>query len=259
MGFLLLACHGIADPPPEPPDEEWNNGEDFTLPPARFQTSYEFQKKDNDVEQNTFTLRRDQPFPLGGDWKLATRFDLPFIQNDKTGPDNPNGDTHFGIGDSLAQVALIDTVTDRFAFGAGSRALFPTATEYQFGAGKYQILPIAGAREKLPELSLGSFAEIVAYYDTDVGGYGGRSHIKQFQFSPTVSIALPERWFFTFFPSQDFVVNFQDNGKWFVPADFEIGRNFTKDTVLSLEFSVPIVKEYVYYNFKFEARFSFEF
>jgi len=256
---LFAGGSAFAASPDDSSDNELNNGEDFTRPPARWDLSYQFQDKADDVEQNTFTLRRDQPFVLGGGWKLATRFDIPFVQNDKTSRDNPNGDTHFGTGDDLVQAILIDSVTDRFAAGAGMRAVFPTANEDQFGAGKYQLLPIAGAREKIPELSVGSFAEVIVRYDTDVGGYGGRSHIKQLQFSPTFNLALPDRWFVTLFPSQDFVVNLQDNDKWFVPADVLIGRNLTKNTVATIEVSVPIVKQYVLYDFKLEAHISFSF
>jgi hypothetical protein len=85
--------------------------------------------------------------------------------------------------------------------------IFPTASQDQFGSGKYQLQPILGARYKLPELSLGSFAELVARYAFDVDGYGGRSHLSQFRFSPTLSVALPDRWFVTLYPSQDIVVN----------------------------------------------------
>jgi len=254
-----MAGHGFAAPPIVSTNEEYNNGEDFTQPPARWDLGYQFENKGNDVEQNTFTLRRDQPFLLNDEWKIATRFDIPFVQNDKTSRDNPEGDTHFGTGDILLQAALVDTVTDHFAWAAGARMVFPTANEDQFGAGKYQVLPILGARQKLPGISVGSFAEIILRYDTDVGGYGGRSHIKQFQFSPTLNIALPDRYFVTLFPSQDFVVNLQDNDKWFIPADILLGRNITKNTVASLELSVPIVKQCLLYNFKIEAHISFSF
>jgi len=43
------------------------------------------------------------------------------------------------------------------------------------------------------------------------------------------------------------------------PADILIGRNLTKNTVQRLELSVPIVKQYILYNFKLEAHLSFPF
>jgi len=259
VGFLLSAGLAFATSPEAPSDEEINNGEDLTRPPARYDVRYQFQDKGNDVSQNTLILRRDQPIPLTDDWKMSTRFDLPLVENDRTSRDNPDGLNRFGTGDVLFQAALIDTVTNNFAVATGSRVLFPTATKDQFGAGKYQLLPIIGAREKVPWLSAGSFAELVTRYDFDVGGYGGRSHISQVQFSPTLNIGLPNRWFVTLFPSQDFVVNLIGGPKWFIPADFSIGRSLTKDTVVSLEASVPIVKQYLLYDFKLEARLSFSF
>jgi hypothetical protein len=258
-GFLLTTGHAFSASPEAPSEEDFNNGEDLTRPPARYDVRYQFQDKGNDVSQNSLILRRDQPIPLTADWKLSTRFDLPLVENDRTSRDNPDGLEHFGTGDALFQATAINTVTERFALAGGTRVLFPTATEDQFGSGKYRLLPIIGAREKLPWLSNGSFAELVARYDFDVGGYGGRSHVSQFQFSPTFNIGLPNRWFVTLFPSQDFVVNLLGGPKWFIPADFSIGRNLSKSAVISLEASVPIVKQYLLYDFKLEARLSFSF
>jgi hypothetical protein len=40
---------------------------------------------------------------------------------------------------------------------------------------------------------------------------------------------------------------------------FSIGRNLSERTVISLEVSVPIVKEFILYEFKLQARFGFSF
>ncbi len=111
----------------------------------------------------------------------------------------------------------------------------------------------------LPEISQGSFAELVARYDFDIGGYQGRNHISKFQFGPTLSVALPDRWFISTYPSQDIVVNLVGNAKWFVPADLAIGRNLNRRTVISLEVSVPIVKQFTLYQCKLEGRIGFSF
>ena len=102
--------------------------------------------------------------------------------------------------------------------------------------------------------SLWSFAEIVARYDFDMGGYSGRSHVSRFQWSPTLNVGLPDHWFITLYPSQDIVVNLLGGPKWFIPADFLIGRNLSKRTVVSLEVSVPIVQQFPLYQLKLEAR-----
>jgi hypothetical protein len=259
MGFLLSGPMITAPATSAATEEDLNNGEDFTRPPARYELRNEFQEQSNNVTQDSFILRRDQPFTLEDGWKLATRLEMPFVLNNKKSADNPNADTRFGTGDLLFQAALIETVTERFAWGGGGRVLFPTANQDQFGAGKYRLLPILGARCMLSELSLGSFVEVVARYDFDMGGYVGRSHVSRFRFSPTFSVALPDSWFFTLYPSQDIVVNMLGGSKWFVPADFSIGRNLSKRSVVSLEVSVPIVKEFILYEFKLQARVGFSF
>jgi hypothetical protein len=111
----------------------------------------------------------------------------------------------------------------------------------------------------LPEISAGSFVQLVARYDCDIGGDRNRSHISRLQWSPTVNIALPRDWFVTLFPSQDIAVNFLDGSKWFFPFDFLIGKNLSRRVVTSLEVSVPIVKQYDSYEFKLEARISYFF
>src|SRR5262249_2033172 len=161
--------------------------------------------------------------------------------------------------DLLVQGVLIDTLTDRFAYGFGLRTLFPTASEDQFGSGKYRLIPLVGARWFLPEISRGSFFEPVVRYDFDVGGDENRSHVSELQMSPTVNIALPDRWFVTLYPSQDIVLNNIGGHRWFIPADFSIGRNITKTAVVSIELSIPMVKEFILYNFKLEARVSWSF
>ncbi|MEP6671189.1 MAG: hypothetical protein ABJF10_18655 [Chthoniobacter sp.] len=254
VSFLALGpwTHGRAEEPP-------NNDEDFTRPLKRFDLRYQFQDKAGGTGQSTFILRRDQPIRLSKDWKLATRLDVPFVLSNGTGRDNPQGRTEFGTGDVLAEAVLVDTLNERFAFGGGLRVLFPTANEDQFGSGKYRLIPLMGARFFLPEISKGSFFQPVVRYDFDAGGYGGRNHVSQLQFSPTLNIQLPDRWFLTLFPSQDIVVNNIGGHKWFLPADFLIGRNLDQRTVASVEVSIPIVKQFTLYDFKLEARVSYSF
>jgi hypothetical protein len=240
-------------------DQDLNNGDDFTRPPPRFDLRFRFEDETGGATQEAFILRRDQPTPLGDHWELNTRIDLPFVATDKKSADNPGGASTFGVGDLLTQVSLIDSFSERFAMGVGTRFMFPTANADEFGTGKYRLLPMAGARWKVPEISVGSFFQLLARYDFDLGGYGDRSHISRFQFSPTLSVALPDRWFVTVNPSQDFAVNLLGGAKWFIPADFAVGRNLSDRATASLEVSVPIVRQYVLYDLKIEARFAFSF
>jgi hypothetical protein len=235
-------------------DDESNNGEDFTRPVSRWDLRYRYLENEA-FHRQTLILRKDFTLHLNGDWQLATRIDVPVSWSDAT----TSGDTDFGLGNLLFQAAVIDPVTDRFAWGGGVRATLPTATEDQFGNGKYVLSPIAGARWKLPEISKGSFFQFVARYDSDLGGDADRSHISRLRMSPEVNIALPDRWFVTLFPSQDIAVNFLEGGKWFVPADFLIGRELTDRLVAGVEVSIPVIKEFALYDLKIEARLSFHF
>ena len=84
-------------------------------------------------------------------------------------PSNPNGDFLYGLGDALAQAALIKTLNERWAAGAAVRIVAPTGAEGLTG-GKWQALPMVGARVMLPELSEGSFFTGLLRYDVSFAG-----------------------------------------------------------------------------------------
>lgn len=89
-------------------------------------------------------------------------------------------------------------------------------------------------------------------------------NISNLQFEPELNINLPDRWFVTFYPSPDIRLNYGDpvigqTGRLFLPADVLVGRNLTKDIVVSLEVSVPIVNQYPVYNLKTVARLNVKF
>lgn len=54
-------------------------------------------------------------------------------------------------------------------------------------------------------------------------------------------------------------MNFMDGGKWFFPLDFLVGKRLSSRTLVSLEASIPLVKEYNLYEFKLVARLAFTF
>ena len=79
-----------------------------------------------------------------------------------------------------------------------------------------------------------------------------------------IEFSLPNHWFFTFYPSDDIRVNYGDpvtgqTGRLFLPFDFMVGRKLTQNLVLSLEVSVPIIKDYPVYDFKTEVRLNMLF
>jgi len=90
----------------------------------RVDLSYQFQDKATMLNKTTSHYER----PAVSPWRRLEarhRVDMPFVQNDKTSRDNPGGLTHVGTGDVLLQAILIDSLTDRFAYGAVPALSFP--------------------------------------------------------------------------------------------------------------------------------------
>jgi hypothetical protein len=213
-----------------------------------------------EVTTETLNLRYDHAFNLPSGWIVATRTDLPLLAKNPISSSNPNGDYVAGIGDVDVQAALIHDINARWAFGFGMRVIAPTGDDV-LGSGKWQVMPLVGARLALPEINSGSYFEPLFRYDVSVAGDPTKKNISNLQFAPMLNISLPDRWFVTFFPSTDIRINYGDpitgqTGRWFVPFDFRFGKKFTDDIALSLEIGVPIVKDYPVYDFKTQLRLN---
>lgn len=233
-----------------------NNGDDITRPPRSFDFRYQFQDKPKDVDQSALILRVNDPFRVVDGWKIATRFDLPFVGSNASGTGNPTGAYQVGMGDVLLQAAVVNEMSERWAAALGVRSTFPTATQGELGSDYIQLGPLGAVRSMLPEISPGSYTLAAARYQYNVGKGPGTGII---YWSPTLSFALPEDWFFILYPSQDIAVNLQGNGRWFVPIDVSFGKNLSRTQVVSLEISQALIKQYTSYNFKLEARYSIYF
>ena len=122
---------------------------------------------------------------------------------------NPTGNYLYGIGDADIQAAVIHDLDKRWAVGFGARLIAPTG-EDPLGSGKWRVMPIVGFRVALPEISESSYFEPIFRYEDSVAGDPTRQNISDLQFGPTLHIGLPDRWFVTFFPSQDIRYNFGD-------------------------------------------------
>jgi hypothetical protein len=124
--------------------------------------------------------------------------------------------------------------------------------------------PDIGARYMLPALSEGSFIAALIRYDVSFAGDSAAKNISNLQFAPTLSINLPDQWFITFYPNPDIRINFGDpvtgqTGRLFLPMDVMVGRTVMKNTTVSLEVGVPMIKDYPVYDFKAVARLNIEF
>jgi hypothetical protein len=191
---------------------------------------------------------------------IALRSDLPLLAKNPITSSNPNGDYLYGIGDADTQAVFIYNFNTRWAAGFGARVIAPTGGD-TLGSGKWQILPILGFRDGLPELSSGSYFEPFARYDVSFAGDPSKRNISNLQLAPYLNIGLPKQWFVALYPSADIRINFGDpitgqTGRLFLPCDARVGRNLTDHIALSLEIGVPIIKNYPVYNFRAEVRLN---
>jgi hypothetical protein len=249
-----------------------NNGQDFTRPENLIQLRYIFQTAPGSgsvpgtirtVTTDREVLRSDVKIDVAPQWILALRGDLPLVEKNPIAADNPAGDYIGGLGDADVQAALIRQFDSRWAAGAGVRIIAPTGSP-DLTSGKWLAEPVAGVRYSLPELTTGSYVEGLVRYDVSFAGDATKRNISNLQLAPMLNINLPNKWFVTIYPSPDIRFNFGDpitgqTGRLFLPADLMIGRTLTKDITLSLEVSIPVIKDYPVYDFKTVTRLNMKF
>lgn len=194
---------------------------------------------------------------------VALRGDLPFVDRNPITAGNPLGEFIDGLGDADVQAALIKTLNARWAAGAALRIIAPTGSP-DLTSGRWQALPIVGARYMLPELGPDSYLTGLVRYDVSFAGDPSKRNISNLQLAPTLNIDLPKRWFVTFYPNPDIRVNFGDpitgqTGRLFLPFDFMVGRTVMKDVTVSLEIGVPMIRDYPVYDFKAVTRLNVKF
>ena len=192
-------------------DGEANTGDDYVQPPKNlFQLLYQFKTAPGTgsapgangvVTTDTANLRVDHRIDFAPQWELGLRADLPFLAKNPVSSNNPDGDYLYGVGDVDTQAALIYKFDARWTVGFGARLYAPTGGA--LGAGRWQLMPGAAVRYALPEISAGSYLEPLLRYDASFAGDPSRKNISTLQFAPTFNLALPERWFVTFFPSAE--------------------------------------------------------
>jgi Putative MetA-pathway of phenol degradation len=254
-------------------DQGANAGEDFFRPPANlFQMLNEYKTAPGsgstkgsiaNVTTDTFNLRYDHSLDLAPGWILALRSDLPLLAKNPISSTNPEGNYLYGPGDVDVQAAIIHNLSQRWAVGFGARLIAPTGGD-TLGSGKWQIMPIVGARYALWEISSSSYFEPVLRYDVSFAGDPTKKNISNLQIAPAFNVGLPDRWFITFYPSADIRINFGDpitgqTGRLFLPFDARIGRKLDDNAALSFELGVPIIKDYPVYNIKTQVRFNLTF
>jgi hypothetical protein len=237
--------------PPEP--EELSLGEDLTRPTRRIDSRLQYQDIRGGNDRYIWTTRFERPVELADHWNLGVRADFPVIVGNDVFSSKTDSGYYPGIGDVLTQVALVNKIDARWTWAFGSQLIFPTATEREFGGGKYRAVPSGGFRLSLPEISPGSYTSLLLRYDVDYAGQRGRSDVSVFQVGPELNVKLSRNWYVDFYPNSEIRYNCLTQ-KWFVPIDVQIGRRVFPNVVASLEGSYAIIKDYDLYNFKVEFR-----
>ncbi|OIQ69457.1 hypothetical protein GALL_489420 [mine drainage metagenome] len=250
--------------------DQGNAGEDFFRPPANlFQMLTDYRTAPGsgstpgsirNVTTETLNLRMDHALDLAPMWIMALRSDLPLLAKNPISSSNPDGDYLHGVGDADVQAAVIHNLSQRWAVGFGARLITPTGGD-TLGSGKWQIMPVVGARYALWEINSSSYFEPIIRYDTSFAGDPTKRNISNLQFAPTFNLGLPDQWFLTLYPSADIRINLGDpiagqTGRLFLPFDVRIGRRLADNAALSFELGVPIIKDYPIYNIKTQVRLN---
>lgn len=241
------------------------NGEDLTRPENKFEARLEGVTSGTTTrsDREVLALRMDGAMKLDADWKFGWLAQIPVVERNTTAPDPANSSHEFGIGDAVFQEILSRSVNERWAYEFGARLVTPTAEE-SLGSGKWQIMPGVGIRYSFLEYGTDTYFVPKIRYAISFAGDASRRNISEPQIAPTLNIGLPNRWFVTLYPSYDIRINYGDpisgqTGRLFLPFDAAIGRTLSDNVVLSLEASVPIIKDYPVYNFKTELRLAVKF
>jgi len=270
FAFAILQPAIAAAQGANPADQGPNTGTDFFKPPPNlFQLMYGDKTAPGNgsapgsvatVTTDTVNMRFDHRIDLTPQSTLALRSDLPLLAKNPINSSNPDGNYLYGVGDMDTQAVFIYDFDQRWAGGVGARLIAPTGGD-TLGSGKWQIMPVAGFRYGLPEISSGTYLEPYARYDVSFAGDPTKRNISNLQLAPYLNLRLPDQWFISFYPSADIRVNFGDpvtgqTGRLFLPFDARVGRNLTDHIALSLEIGVPIIRDYPVYDFKAELRLN---
>ena len=251
---------------PSDADEEPSyNGQDFTRPQRSLETRLRYQTSGTTsrTDRETLYLRATTKIELGSGWKLGLFGQTSVVDKTVTSSAPPSTTTEGGAGDSTFQAALIYTIDQHWAYGFGARLVDPTAQD-SLGSGKWQIMPGFGVRYSFLEIGPDTYFVPVIRYAMSFAGNPTARTISEPQIAPTLNIGLRDRWFVTFYPSNDIRINYGQpvsgqTGRLFLPFDAAIGRKVTDNLVMSLEASVPIIKDYPVYNFKAEFKIALNF
>ncbi|QAY96404.1 hypothetical protein CWB41_12235 [Methylovirgula ligni] len=243
----------------------YNDG-DFTRPETSVTTRFEFRSSSSSsssTKREREILQYNSKLDLGSGWKLGTQIQIPFVEKATTTFGQANSESGAGLANAVFQTALIHTIDTRWAYGFGARLVAPTA-DASLGTDPWQIMPAIGIRYSFLGIAPDTYFVPVVRYAISFGGNPFARIIREPQIAPTLNIGLPGRWFVTFYPSNDIRINYGtpisgQTGRLFLPLDVAVGKKILNNLVVSLEGSVPIIRDYPVYDFKTELKVTWQF
>jgi hypothetical protein len=259
----------VASGPSQPDHEDAQslyNGEDVTRPENRFDTRFQYRSAWQPAarsQQERTLLRVTSKLGLDARWKLGLLAEVPIVAQWRTTFDPRRSSTDYGIGDAAFQAYLAHDIDRHWAVAFGARGEVPSAGE-GLGSKKWQIMPGFGLRYSFVELGDDTYFVPVIRYALSVAGDPAARAISEAQISPLLNIGLADGWFLSLFPSFDVRINFGapvpgQTGRLFLPFDWAIGHEFSNGATMTLEVSVPVIRDYPVYDFKTELRLSARF
>lgn len=234
--------------------EKSTSSDDMTNPVHRVDLAVEISEPDGEEPEQKWTLRYQQPFVLANDSKLTFRMELPFERSDTIEPDEPPTEKRLGIGDLYAQLIYTHKQDRLHAYGFGARLYAPTASDDELGSGKWRLVPMAGYRWNLPQLSEHSYFVFEARYDFSFAGDEDRSDKSVLKWAPTFNYGLPGDWAIVLFPKTEMQYDFEKGGL-FIPLNVGVEKEWGKRFLTSLEVAWNAFDDdQPPYDWKLEAR-----
>lgn len=246
-------------------DSNYNNG-DFTRPETSVALRVEFRESSSTTsltDREREMLQYNSKLNLSDGWKLGTQIQIPFVEKTVSTFGVPGVENTAGLSGAVFQAAFIHSAGEQWAYGFGARLVTPPTPD-SLGTDRWQIMPAAGVRYSFLQFGPDTYFVPVVRYAIGFGGNSSARTIREPQIAPTLNIGLPARWFVTLYPSNDIRINYGtpisgQTGRLFLPFDAAVGKKISNDIVVSLEASVPIVKDYPVYDFKTELKVVWQF
>jgi hypothetical protein len=236
-------------------------GNDITRPQNSVELRFRNRESLGETSQtsrNYWIARITRRIQIDPDWKLSLLAQTDLEDKKTFTQGTPGSEEDFGLGNSVLQTILVRSLNERMAFGFGARLVAPTASD-DIGNGKWQIMPGFGVRYTFTELSSDTYFVPKMRYAMSFAGDPTKRNINEPQIALTFNVDLAGPWFLTFYPSYDIRINYGDpvsgqTGRLFLPADLAFGYALNDKIAMTLEVSVPIIKDYPVYDFKTEFR-----